>query len=255
MNFKDMNVKETIHSARDHVMVYLHEPLVIMKKELMTYFYTPIAYIVITAFLIVTGFFFFKDFFYFNQAEMRGFFQFLPLVLTLVVPAITMRLFAEEIHSGTIETLMTLPVTMIEAVVGKFLASTAFVSIMLAPTLIYLITIVIVGSPDPGPIIGGYLGSILLAGTYSAVGILTSSLGRNQIIAFIGGLAACFFLWLVDKITIFLPTKLGFLEYLGTDFHFRNISRGIIDSRDLIYFISIIVISILLTTKILDDRR
>jgi ABC-2 type transport system permease protein len=255
MNFKDFNVKEMFHSARDQVMVYLHEPLAIMKKELMTYFYTPIAYIVITAFLVVTGFFFFKDFFYFNQAEMRGFFQFLPLVLTLVVPAITMRLFAEEIHSGTIETLMTLPVTTIEAVVGKFLASTAFVSIMLAPTLIYLITIVIVGSPDPGPIIGGYLGSILLAGTYSAVGILTSSLGRNQIIAFIGGLAACFFLWLVDKITIFLPTKLGFLEYLGTDFHFRNISRGIIDSRDLIYFISIIVISIFLTTKILDDRR
>jgi ABC-2 type transport system permease protein len=255
MNIKDMNIEETIQRARDGAMAYLHMPLAIMKKELMTYFYTPIAYIVITAFLIVTGFFFFKDFFYFNQAEMRGFFQFLPLVLTLVVPAITMRLFAEEIHSGTIETLMTLPVTTIEAVVGKFMAATAFVSFMLAPTLVYLVTILIVGSPDPGPIIGGYLGSILLAGAYSAVGVLTSSLGRNQIIAFISGLAACFFLWLIDKITIFLPAKLSFLEYLGTDFHFRNISRGIIDSRDIIYFISIIIISILLTTKILDDRR
>ncbi|HNW30730.1 MAG TPA: ABC transporter, partial [Spirochaetota bacterium] len=132
---------------------------------------------------------------------------------------------------------------------------TAFVSIMMAPTLIYLITIIIVGSPDPGPIIGGYLGSVLLAGAYSAVGVLTSSLGRNQIIAFISGLAACFFLWLIDKITIFLPAKLAFIEFLGTDYHFRNISRGIIDSRDLVYFLSIIVISILLTTKILDDRR
>jgi ABC-2 type transport system permease protein len=255
MNIKEINIKEILLMARDRAMARMHMPLAIMKKELMTYFYTPIAYIVITAFLIVTGFFFFKDFFYFNQAEMRGFFQFLPLVLTLVVPAITMRLFAEEIHSGTIETLMTLPVKTVEAVVGKFMAATVFVSFMLAPTLIYLITIVIVGSPDPGPIAGGYLGAILLAGTYSSVGVLTSSLGRNQIIAFISGLAACFFLWLIDKITIFLPAKLGFLEYLGTDFHFRNISRGIIDSRDIIYFLSIIVISILLTTKIIDDRR
>ncbi len=255
MNIKELKIKDALRMAGDTAMAYLHEPLAIMKKELMTYFYTPIAYIVITAFLIVTGFFFFKDFFYFNQAEMRSFFQFLPLVLTLVVPAVTMRLFAEEIHSGTIETLMTLPVTTAEAVVGKFLAATAFVTIMLAPTLIYLATIIIVGSPDAGPIIGGYLGSILLAGAYSSVGILTSSLGRNQIIAFIGGLAACFFLWLIDKITIFLPAKLAFIEFLGTDYHFRNISRGIIDSRDIVYFLSIIVISILLTTKILDDRR
>lgn len=255
LNIKELNIRELAFSAGRQAMVYCHEPLAIMKKELMTYFYTPIAYIVITAFLVVTGFFFFKDFFYFNQAEMRGFFQFLPLVLTLVVPAITMRLFAEEIHSGTIETLMTLPVTTAEAVVGKFLAATAFVSIMLAPTLVYLVTIIIVGSPDPGPIIGGYLGSVLLAGTYSAVGVLTSSLGRNQIIAFIGGLTACFFLWLVDKITIFLPHRLSFIEFFGTDYHFRNISRGIIDSRDLVYFLSIIIISILLTTKFLDDRR
>lgn len=248
-------IKQKIRSVGELAMIYLHDPIAIMKKELMTYFYTPIAYIVITAFLIVTGFFFFKDFFYFNQAEMRGFFQFLPLILTLVVPAITMRLFAEEIHSGTIEILLTLPVKTIDAVAGKFFAATAFVSIMMAPTLIYLITIIIVGSPDAGPIIGGYLGSILLAGTYSAIGILTSSLSRNQIVAFITGLLGCFFFWLIDKITIFLPNKLSFLEYFGTDYHFRNISRGIIDSRDLIYFFSIIVISILLTAKILDDRR
>jgi ABC-2 type transport system permease protein len=250
-----MIFKDKIRLAGYEIQAYFHEPLTIMKKELMTYFYTPIAYIVITAFLIVTGIFFFKDFFYYNQAEMRGFFQFLPLILTLVVPAITMRLFSEEIHSGTIETLMTLPVTTLKTVIGKFFAATLFVSIMLAPTLIYLITIIIVGSPDPGPVIGGYLGAVLLAGAYSAVGILTSSLGRNQIIAFITGLLACFFLWLVDKIIIFLPNRLSFLEYFGSDFHFRNISRGIIDSRDIIYFLSIIAISIFLTTKILDDRR
>jgi len=252
MNFK---FKDRIGQARDGIRVYLHEPVAIMEKELMTYFYTPIAYIVITAFLVVTGIFFFKDFFYFNQAEMRGFFQLLPLILTLVVPAVTMRLFAEEIHSGTIETLMTLPVTTVKTVIGKFFAATIFVTLMLAPTLVYLVSIIIVGSPDPGPIIGGYLGAVLLAGAYSAVGILASSLSRNQIVAFIVGLIICFSLWLIDKIIIFLPNKLAFLEYFGTDYHFRNISRGIIDSRDIIYFLSIIVISILLTTKILDDRR
>jgi ABC-2 type transport system permease protein len=255
INIKEMHLKEKFETAVNLARLHSREPVAIMKKELMTYFYTPIAYIVITAFLVVTGFFFFKDFFYFNQAEMRAFFQFLPLVLTLVVPAITMRLFAEEIHSGTIEIMMTLPVKTIQAVVGKFLAATLFVTIMLVPTLVYLVTILIVGSPDPGPIIGGYVGSILLAGTYSSVGILTSSLSRNQIIAFIGGLVACFFLWLVDKITIFLPAGLRFLEYLGTDYHFRNISRGMLDSRDIVYFLSIIVISLLVTAKILDDRR
>lgn len=238
---------------------YARAPLAIMKKELMAYFYTPIAYIVIIIFLGVTGAFFFiildGGFFYYNQAEMRSFFQFLPLILTIVVPAVTMRLFAEEIHSGTIEVMMTLPVTTADAVIGKFLAATAFTCIMIAPTLIYLFTIIYVGSPDPGPIIGGYFGSILLAGAYSAIGVLASSLSRNQIIAFIGGLTSCFFLWLVDKITMLLPAKLNFLQYLGTDFHFQNIARGIIDSRDLVYFFSIIIISILVTTKILDDRR
>jgi ABC-2 type transport system permease protein len=255
ISLQELHLKEKLEAVWKAAMLYSREPLAIMKKELMTYFYTPIAYIVITAFLVVTGFFFFKDFFYFNQAEMRAFFQFLPLVLTLVVPAITMRLFAEEIHSGTIETMMTLPIRTIDAVVGKFLAATSFVAMMLAPTLIYLVTILIVGSPDPGPIAGGYFGAVLLAGTYASVGILASSLSRNQIIAFITGLVACFFLWLIDKITMFLPTKLAFLEFFGTDFHFRNISRGIIDSRDIIYFLSIIVISIFLTAKILDDRR
>jgi ABC-2 type transport system permease protein len=255
VNIRQIDIRRAVRRGREDVVVYSREPLAIMKKELMTYFFTPIAYIVITVFLAITGFFFFKDFFYFNQAEMRGFFQFLPLALTLVVPAVTMRLFAEEIHSGTIENLMTLPVTTGKVVTGKFLAATAFVSIMIAPTLFYLATILFVGSPDPGPVIGGYLGAILLAGAYSAVGILASSLGRNQIVAFIIGLSACFFLWIIDKVTVFLPAGLGFVEYLGTDYHFRNISRGVIDSRDLVYFASIIVVSILLTKKILDDRR
>lgn len=230
-------------------------PLAIMKKELLSYFATPIAYIVMVVFLGFTGFFFFKDFFFLGQAEMRSFFQLLPLVFTFVVPAVTMRLFAEEMHSGSIELLMTLPVSPLDVVMGKFLAGTAFVAIMISPSLIYLVTVIITGSPDPGPIIGGYLGAILLGGAYSAVGVLASSLSRNQIVAFITGLAACFILWLVDKMLVFLPAKLAFLEYLGTDYHFRNISRGVVDSRDLVYFASLMAVCILATVKILEKRR
>ena len=236
-------------------MSKMKESLSIMKKELRAYFISPIAYIVITIFLIFTGFFFFKDFFYFNQAEMRNFFQLLPLMFTFVVPAVTMRLFSEEKHSGSIEILLTLPVTTLDVVIGKFLAGSVFVAIMLAPTLIYTITVFIVGSPDYGPIIGGYLGAILLGAAYTAIGGLASSISRNQIVAFIIGWASCFTLWLIDKIVFFFPVKLSVLEYLGSDFHFQNISRGVIDSRDIIYFASVIAICALLTVKFLEERR
>jgi ABC-2 type transport system permease protein len=229
--------------------------LTIMKRELRSYFVSPIAYIVITIFLIFTGFFFFKDFFYFNQAEMRNLFQFLPIMFTFVIPAVTMRLFSEEKHSGSIEILLTLPVSTLEVVLGKFLAGTLFVAVMISPTLVYLFTILMIGSPDPGPIAGGYIGTLFLGGAYASIGILASSLSRNQIVAFISAWAFSFFLWLLDKIVIFLPSKLSFLQSLGTDYHFRNISRGIVDTRDVIYFLSVIAVSILLTSKILDERR
>jgi len=231
------------------------ESFIIMKKELRAYFVSPIAYIVITIFLIFTGFFFFKDFFYFNQAEMRNLFQLLPLMFTFVVPAVTMRLFSEEKQSGSIEILMTMPVSTLDIVMGKFLAGTVFVAVMLAPTLIYLATLIAVGSPDYGPIIGGYLGAILLGGAYAAIGVLSSSLSRNQIVAFITGWAANFSLWIIDKIVMFLPSKLSFIQNLGSDFHFQNIAKGIIDSRDIIYFLSVMAVSILITAKILEERR
>ena len=226
-----------------------------MRRELMAYFISPIAYIVITIFLTFTGFFFFKDFFYFSQAEMRNFFQLLPLMFSFVVPAVTMRLFSEEHQSGSIEILMTLPVGPVDIVLGKLLAGMVFIALLLAPTLIYVVTVQIVGSPDYGPIIGGYAGALLLGGAYASIGVLASSLSKNQIIGFITAWAACFVLWLVDKIVFFLPSSLGFLEYLGSDTHFQNISKGIIDTRDIIYFLSIMAVSILTTVKILEERR
>ena len=232
------------------------ESVAIMKKELMGYFTTPIAYIVFTVFLVITGWFFFSTFFIYGQAELRGFFQLLPMIFSFVIPAITMRLFAEEKHSGSLEIIMTLPVTTLEVVVGKFLAGTVFVVLMLVPTVFYAVSVSVVGSPDYGPIIGGYLGAILLGGAFSAVGVFASTLSKNQIVAFIIGLAICITLTLIDKFLFFLHSSiLGFVEYIGADFHFRNISRGVIDSRDIIYFISVIALSIMGAVRILEERR
>ncbi len=232
------------------------EPLIIMKKELMSYFATPIAYIVITFFLVITGWFFFSTFFLYGQAELRGFFQLLPLVFSFVIPAITMRLFSEEKQSGSFEILMTLPVLTVDAVIGKVLASTVFVALMLVPTLFYAISVAFVGSPDYGPIIGGYIGALFLGAAFSAIGVFSSALTRNQIIAFIVALSICVVLTLIDKFLFFLPAAvLSFVEFLGADFHFRNISRGVVDSRDILYFLSLVALATIGTVEILEERR
>jgi ABC-2 type transport system permease protein len=211
----------------------------ILAKELKSYFISPIAYIVIAIFLLITGWFFFSTFFLYNQASLRNFFGLLPIIFSFIVPAVTMRLFSEELYVGSYEILMTLPLTFTEVIVGKFLAAVAFVMIMLLPTLSYTVTIALLGKLDLGPIIGGYIGAIFLGALFSAIGLLASSLTRNQIIAFIIGMSICFALTLIDKMLFFLPESLlGVLEYIGADFHFQNIAKGIIDSRDILYFAS-----------------
>ena len=212
----------------------------IFKKEFRTYFVSPIAYIVISIFLLVTGWFFFTTFFLYNQTNLRNFFSLLPIIFSFVVPAVTMRLFSEELNVGSYEILLTMPVTFLDVVVGKFLSAVAFIAVMIAPTLSYPITVSFLGELDWGPVAGGYLGAVLLGASFSAIGLFASSLTRNQIIAFIIGMAICFSLVLVDKMLFFLPqTLLGILSYLGADTHFQNISKGIIDSRDALYFLSV----------------
>jgi ABC-2 type transport system permease protein len=212
----------------------------IFKKEFRTYFVSPVAYIVISVFLLVTGWFFFTTFFIYNQANLRNFFSMLPIIFSFVVPAITMRLFAEELNIGSYETLLTLPVTFLDIVMGKFLAAVAFIAAMLVPTLAYPICVAFLGQLDWGPVAGGYVGAILLGAAFAAIGLFASSLTRNQIIAFIVGVAICFSLTLIDKMLFFLPRYLlALMEYLGADFHFQNISKGIIDSRDILYFLSV----------------
>ena len=217
----------------------------ILNKELKDYFISPIAYIVISIFLLVTGWFFFTTFFLYNQADLRNFFNLLPIIFSFVIPAITMRLFSEELNIGSYEILLTLPVTFTDIVLGKFLAGVVFVSVALIPTLSYPIFIAFLGQLDWGPVLGGYIGAVFLGAALTAIGLFASSLTRNQIVAFIVGMIICFFLTLIDKMLFFFPeVLLDVVGYLGADFHFKNIAKGIIDSRDIVYFLSVIFLGL-----------
>jgi ABC-2 type transport system permease protein len=212
----------------------------IFNKEIRAYFVSPIGYIVISVFLLTIGWFFFLGFFLNNQASLRHFFTLLPLIFSFVIPAITMRLVAEELNVGSYEILLTLPVTFVDVVLGKFMAAAAFVAAMLLPTLAYPITVSFLGDLDWGPVLGGYIGAIMLAASFSAIGLFASSLTRNQIIAFIIGAAICFSLTMIDWVLFFLPPSLlAFMQYLGAYFRFQNIAKGVIDSRDILYFLSV----------------
>ena len=181
---------------------------------------------------------------------MRGFFLNLPLLLSFFIPALTMRIFAEERRLGSIETLMTLPVKEIHVVTGKYLASFFTTLIMIAPTLIYVFTIELFGDPDLGPIITGYLGTIFLCASFTAIGCFASSITNNQIIAFFTGFIICIALTMLDVFLILLPAPLvPFFSYLSANVHFDSISRGIIDTRDLLYFISLASLFFVLTVK------
>jgi len=228
----------------------------ICHKELKDYFISPIAYIVISIFLLVTGWFFFTTFFYYNQADLRNFFNLLPITFSFLIPAVTMRLFSEELNVGSYEMLLTLPVTFKDILLGKFLAGVLFVAAALVPTFAYPIFIAFMGQLEWGPVAGGYLGALLLSASFVAVGLFASSLTRNQIIAFIVGMAICFTLTLIDKMLFFFPGPLlGVVGYLGADFHFQNIAKGIIDSRDIVYFSSVIFVGLYGTHLVMQEKN
>ncbi|MGL4368485.1 MAG: ABC transporter permease [Spirochaetota bacterium] len=229
---------------------------IIMKKELKSYFVSPIAYIVITLFLLFTGILFFSTFFLYDRAELRGFFQILPLTFAIFIPAVTMKLFAEEKNTGSFEMLMTLPVSTADAVAGKILAATAFAAVMLLPTIVYPVSVFIVGSPDIGPIIGGYCGALLLGAAYASIGVFASSLTKNQITAFIISFAACMALWAIDIFLPLLPAGVvDIFEYISVNSHFNSIAKGVIDTRDVIYFASLIALCAMGTGKSIEERR
>jgi ABC-2 type transport system permease protein len=228
----------------------------IFKKELRSYFNSAVAYVVIVVFLAIVGWIYTSSMFLINIASLRLLFEWIPLVFLFVVPAITMRLLAEEKKAGTIEILTTKPLHDWEIVVGKFLAAWALVGIALVPTLIYYITVAFLGDIDHGPVIGGYLGLLLMSGVYVAIGLLASSLTENQIVAFIVGLLMMFALFMMDKVLIFVPEFMtSVIEYLGVDFHFSNIARGVIDSRDVVYFASVLGFTLYLSVVSLERRK
>ncbi|MEA1922453.1 MAG: ABC transporter permease subunit [Pseudomonadota bacterium] len=229
--------------------------LTVFKKELRGFFFSPIAYIVITTFLLLSGWFFFSTFFLYNQAELRNFFSQLPIIFAFIVPAVTMRLFSEELNSGSFELLSTLPITSSGIVIGKFLAALTFIALMLLPTIAYAFSAALLGDLDWGPVFGGYCGALLLAGAYVGIGLLASSLTKNQIVAFIIGMAICFMLTIFDRMLFFVPESLlAIFAYLGSTTHFQNISRGIIDTRDLLYFLSIMFLALYATTVVLKEK-
>ncbi len=229
---------------------------ILCKKELKGYFDSPIAYIVITIFLLISGWFFFSDLFLVNQASLRNLFGIVPFIFMFFVPAVTMRLISEEKRSGTIELLLTLPVRDHEIILGKFLAGMILISVAVILTLVYTLTLSGLGDLDAGSVVAGYLGLIFLGATYVSVGVFTSSLTQNQVVAFITGFLIIFILFMLNKVLIFVPSFLAsFFEYLSVDYHFSNISRGVIDSRDLIYYLSIVFLFLFLSVRALESRK
>ena len=230
--------------------------LVISRREIRTYFNSPVAYIVVTVFTILTGYLFFTQLFVEKQADMRAFFNIMPLLFMFMVPAITMRLLADEKASGTLELLITLPVRDWEVVVGKFLAAMALLCTAIGLTLVFAITVKSLGPLDRGPAIGGYLGLVLMGGAYVAIGVMASALTRNSIISFIVAFAISFALYLLGRLTQFLPQSLQKLvAFLSIDGHFENIGRGVVDSRDVIYYLSVMTVCLLIATLSLESRR
>lgn len=229
--------------------------MVIFKKEMRAYFTSPIAYFVLTIFLVFCGIFFALPLFLNNQASMRGAFSVILYAFTLFVPAITMRLISEEKKTGTFELLVTMPVSDVQVILGKFLAAVALLMVAVGMTVTYAITVAFLGDVDGGEILTGYIGLALLGSAYIAVGVCASSFTENQIVAFLVSLAVILFLTFIDKLLSFLPLGgANFFEYLGAEFHFRNIERGVLDTRDLVYYASLIFLGLYFSVLALQRR-
>lgn len=242
----------------------MNEVLVIMRRELRSYFATPVAYVFIVIFLILSGAFTFQigNFYERGQADLIPFFTFHPWLYLFLVPAISMRLWAEERKTGTIELLMTLPVTLWQAVVGKFLAAWLFTGVALALTFPIWLTVNYLGDPDNGVIVASYIGSFLMAGGFLAIGACLSAFTRNQVIAFIITVTVCF-LFLLAGYDLVLGAVQGWLPQPVVDAiaslsfltHFSSIIKGVIDLRDLVYFALVIVFFLLANAVVLDMKK
>jgi ABC-2 type transport system permease protein len=236
----------------------------IVKRELSSYFSSPVAYVFLVIFLLLTGFFTFTagNFFERGEASLAAFFGWHPWLYLVLVPAVGMRLWAEERRSGTMELLLTMPVAPWQAILAKFLASWLFLALALALTFPAIVTVNLLGEPDNGMIAAGYLGSFLLAGAYLAVTCMTSAMTRNQVVAFILAVVICLFLILAgfNPVTDLMvrwasPAVVDTIAAFSVVTHFDGFQRGVIDSRDLVFFLSIIGFALFATGVIIRGHR
>jgi ABC-2 type transport system permease protein len=233
----------------------MQEAWTLTKKELQSYFDSPVAYVVLSIFLLMTGWFFSNGVFLENTASLRSVFDIVPFIFLFFIPAITMSTFAEERRAGTLELLLTMPVRDWQVILGKLMAVTLFLLVAIGMTLIYTFAVASLGDVDFGATFGGYLGLFLLGMTCGSIGIMASSMTRNQIVAFILGFGIIFVLYLMDKVTAFVPGSMaGAIQYLGTDFHYQNLLRGVVDTRDVLYYFSMTAFAGLVTMYSLARR-
>jgi ABC-2 type transport system permease protein len=231
--------------------------LTIAKREFRAYFLSPIAYVYLITFLVISNWLFFRNFFVIGQADMRTFFSLMPWVFLFFIPAVSMGKWSEEKKLGTMELLLTLPVKDSQVVLGKFSAAFALILTALALTIPIPISVLILGNADPGPMISGYIGLMFMGAAYLAIGLFVSALTENQIIAFILGVTASFVLLIFGEpiFTASLPKALiKIFQYLGLGTHFGSIGRGVLDSRDIIYYISVIGFFLWLNLKAIEAR-
>lgn len=236
----------------------------VIKRELTSYFISPVAYVFLVMFLVLLGFFTFMlgNFFAIGQATLAPFFQWHPWLYLVLVPAVGMGLWAEERRSGSVELLLTLPINPWQAIVGKFVAAWLFLALALALTFPMVWTVYYLGNPDGGVIVTAYFGSFLLGGTYLAVSSMTSAMTRNQVVSFITSLVICLFLVLAgfppitDLLVQWAPAGLvDAVASLSVMTHYDTLQRGVLSSRDLVYFLSVIAFALFLTSVIIRNRR
>ena len=234
----------------------MNATLAIAQRELKSYFVSPIAYVVTALFLLIAGFLFSVILLNTNEASLRYLISNLSVIWLFITPALTMRLLAEEARTGTIELLLTNPVRDLEVVLGKYLGALGFVLVMIACTLYFPALLFALGTPDQGPIVTGYLGVILQAAAFLAIGLMASSLTQNQIVAAVLTFAILLIMWLSESVANFVGRPFGdIMRYLSVTQHFQDFSRGVIDSSHVIYFLSVIAAALFITFLSLQTRR
>ena len=244
--------------------VFIRNTRAILKKELSGYFESPVAYVFIVIFLMLCGFFtfFVSRFYELGQADLRSFFEWHPWIFLFLVPAVGMRLWADERRTGTIELLLTLPLTLAEVIAGKYLAAWLFVGLSLALTFPLVLTVVYLGHPDLGVVLSAYVASFLMAGAYLSVASMTSSLTRNQVVSFILSVVICLFLILAGwppVMDLFSGWAPDWLLHVISGFsfvpHYASLSRGVLDLRDLFYYFSVIFFMLFINGIVLQNRK